>query len=535
MPNNYFVFSFAVLLLLGSMGSAQSDNPMKDWKESKIEVTIMEGEQWWIGVVNHGHHMPLSDGYEANLVGYIYGNQAQPVLVSSRGRSIWSDEPFHIEVKEHRIFLRKSSGEFIVQKYGSSLREAYLGVSRQFFPPAGKMPHESLFLQPQYNTWIELTYDQNQEDILTYARDIIANGFPPGVIMIDDNWQRGYGDWEFRSERFEDPKAMVQELHEMGFKVMLWVCPFISSDTEIYRDLRDRGLLLKDKKGFPKIVRWWNGQSALLDLTQPKAKDWFLGRLQYLEDTYGIDGFKLDAGDPEYYVDAIAHENISPNEHSRLFAEIGLHFPLNEYRATWKMGGQPLAQRLRDKGHSWDDLNMLIPHILTQGLSGYAFTCPDMIGGGLMGSFKNIETVDQELIVRSAQTHALMPMMQFSVAPWRVLDSEHLNAVKKAVDLRAHFTEKIMELAQHAAEMGEPIVRHLEYEFPGQGYADISDQFLLGDSILVAPVLQPDQDSQEIIIPPGTWKNAEGDVVEGPATITTHVALDELLYYTRIP
>ncbi|MCF7804356.1 MAG: glycoside hydrolase family 31 protein [Candidatus Marinimicrobia bacterium] len=508
---------------------------MKYQQDSEIKINIMEGEHWWVGVINHGHQMPLSDGYEADLNGYIYGNQAQPVLVSSEGRSVWSDEPFHIEVKDNRIDLVKTSGEFVLQKHGSSLREAYLGVSRQFFPPTGKMPDESLFTQPQYNTWIELTYDQNQQDILTYARGIIANGFPPGVIMIDDNWQRTYGDWEFRAERFDDPKAMVQELHEMGFKVMLWVCPFISPDTEIYRDLRDRGLLLKDKKGYPKIVRWWNGQSALLDLTQPEAKDWFLERLHYLEDTYGVDGFKLDAGDPEYYVNAIAHENISPNEHSRLFAEIGLHFPLNEYRATWKMGGQPLAQRLRDKGHSWDDLNTLIPHILTQGLSGYAFTCPDMIGGGLIGSFEDLETVDQELIVRSAQTHALMPMMQFSVAPWRVLDRDHLKAVKKAVDLRAHFTDKIMKLARVAAETGEPIVRHLEYEFPGQGYATVSDQFLLGDSIMVAPLLQPEQDSREIIIPPGVWKSNEGDVVEGPATITTHVALDEIPYYTRIP
>ncbi|MEX0680531.1 MAG: glycoside hydrolase family 31 protein [Balneolales bacterium] len=507
------------------------------WAQESVEteINIMEDEYWWVGVVNHGHHFPLSDGYEADLNGYIYGNQAQPVLLSSKGRSVWSSEPFRIEVNGNRIYLTKSSGEFILQEHGRSLKEAYLGVSRQFFPSTGEMPHESLFLQPQYNTWIELTYDQNQEDILKYARDIIDNGFPPGVIMIDDNWQRSYGDWEFRSERFDDPKAMVQELHEMGFKVMVWVCPFVSPDTEIYRDLRNRDLLLKDEEGHPKIVRWWNGQSALLDLTQPEAEDWFLERLHYLEDAYGVDGFKLDAGDPEYYVNAIAHRNVSPNEHSRLFARIGLHFPLNEYRATWKMGGQPLAQRLRDKGHSWDDLNMLIPHILTQGISGYAFTCPDMIGGGLMGSFRNLEAVDQELIVRSAQTHALMPMMQFSVAPWRVLDQEHLNAVKKAIDLRAQFTDQIMKLSRYAADTGEPIVRHLEYEFPGLGYANVSDQFLLGDSIMVAPVLQPGQDSRDIIIPPGSWKSADGDIVKGPATITKPTPLDEIPYFTRIP
>src|SRR5690606_26097909 len=136
----------------------------------------------------------------------------------------------------------------------------------------------------QYNTWIELLYDQNQEDILKYARSIIDNGFPPGVIMIDDNWQQAYGTWEFRKERFDDPKAMIDELHSMGFKVMMWVCPFVSPDTQVYRELRDKDLLLKDETGQPKAVHWWNGQSAVLDLTHPDAGSWFKDRLLYLVD-----------------------------------------------------------------------------------------------------------------------------------------------------------------------------------------------------------------------------------------------------------
>ncbi len=501
---------------------------------SKVEIKIETDEDWWVGIVNHGHMFPLSNGYEADLYGNLYGNQAQSVLVSSSGRAIWSDEPFQIRVGDGHIHLENPSGVFDLREYGNTLKEAYLGVSQDRFPPTGEMPHETLFLQPQYNTWIELLYDQNQHDILEYARAIIDNGFPPGIIMIDDNWQRSYGDWEFRTERFDNPKAMVQELHEMGFTVMLWVCPFVSPDTEVYRYLRDRGLLLRDQDGQPKVIHWWNGQSALLDLTHPEAVSWFHGRLDYLMDTYGIDGFKLDAGDPEYYVKTVAHEDVTPNDHSRLFAEIGLRYPLNEYRATWQMGGQPLAQRLRDKGHSWEDLQMLIPHILTQGLSGYAFTCPDMIGGGLMGSFINLEEVDQELIVRSAQTHALMPMMQFSVAPWRVLDKEHLDAVKKAIDFRSRFTDYIMELAHDASQSGEPIVRYLEYEFPHQGYAGVSDQFLLGDAIMVAPVLESGKTTRDVQIPPGRWERPDGDVVEGPATINIRAPLDELPLFRRV-
>ena len=66
-------------------------------------------------------------------------------------------------------------------------------------------------------------YNQNQEDILNYAHNIIENGFPKGILMIDDNWQRYYGNFEFKAEKFPDARAMTDELHRLGFKVMLWI------------------------------------------------------------------------------------------------------------------------------------------------------------------------------------------------------------------------------------------------------------------------------------------------------------------------
>lgn len=352
------------------------------------------------------------------------------------------------------------------------------------------MPDRLLFEQPQYNTWIELIYDQNQKDILKYAHAIIDNGFPPGVLMIDDNWQEAYGNWKFHPEKFPSPKKMVEELHGLGFKVMLWVCPFVSPDTEVFRSGAKDGIFLKNSKsqkatGSPSsyfndvaMVGWWNGYSALLDLSNPKGKTWFKNQLQYLVDEYGVDGFKLDAGDSDFYPDNLVSydKQITSNTHTELFAQIGLDFPLNEYRATWKMAGKPLAQRLRDKGHNWEDLQTLIPNITAQGIMGYAFTCPDMIGGGEFNSFINSTTIDQELIVRSAQVHALMPMMQFSVAPWRILDQEHLAAVKSAVALRKKFTPEILRLAEEAANTGMPIVRTMEFVFPNGGYENVKDQ-----------------------------------------------------------
>ena len=403
-----------------------------------------------------------------------------------------------------------------------------------------------MFTHPQYNTWIELMYDQNEADVLKYAQAIVDRGYPPGVLMIDDNWQEDYGTWEFSARRFKDPKAMMARLHQLGFKVMLWVVPFVSPDSAVFRDLSKRRLLLLEKPPAeqsgnaeaakePAIIRWWNGASAVLDLSNPKSREWFDGRLRHLMETYGVDGFKFDAGDASFYTGSIASFKPElPNDHTSLWAQIGLGYPLNEFRATWKMAGLPLAQRLRDKRHSWEDLQELIPGILAQGLMGYAFTCPDMIGGGEFESFLKNGKVDQDLVVRSAQVSALMPMMQFSVAPWRVLDSPHAEMCKKMSLLHEELGPEILRLAQASARSGEPIARPLAYAYPDAGFEKIKDEFLLGDDILVAPVLRGNARARTIVFPLGTWKGDDGSTVVGPKSVEVSTPLDRLPWYRKV-
>jgi len=169
--------------------------------------------------------------------------------------------------------------------------------------------------------------------------------------------------------------------------------------------------------------------------------------------------------------------------------------------------------------------------MLTAGLVGYTFCCPDMIGGGEYASFLDLKKVDQDLIVRSAQIQALMPMMQFSLAPWRVLDAEHLAAVKKAVAVRERFVPTILELAGKSAKTGEPIVRPLEYEFSHQGLERVQDEFMLGDSVLVAP-MERSGTSRQVILPAGKWVDDEGKRWKGGATYTLQVPLERIPYFT---
>jgi len=518
-----------IILLIFFVSNIYSQN-----NYDTLEVKIESNTNWWAGIIIEGHKMPLEDGYEANLFGTSYFNQLQPLLISSEGELVWSEEPFSFKITNENILFDKAYASLDYIKAGDNLREAYLYASSKYFPPSGKMPPDLFFSVPQYNTWIELTYDQNQKDILEYARSIIDKGMPPGIIMIDDNWQEDYGKWNFHQGRFPDPHSMMKELKELGFKVMLWVCPFVSPDSDVYRELEKQGAFMLDEKEKPAMVRWWNGVSAVLDLTKSEGDKWFKGQLDKLINEYGVDGFKLDAGDSRFYKGIKSSKKITPNQHTELFAKVGLEYPFNEYRATWKMGGQPLVQRLHDKSHDWTDLRKLIPQMLLEGIMGYPFSCPDMIGGGQFTSFLNDSPIDQELVVRSTQVHALMPMMQFSVAPWRILDEKHFKAVLEAVDLRGEFKNIILGLAKDASLTGEPIVRSMEYVFPHKGYSKIKDQFMLGNDILIAPLLSKGIGSRKVVLPKGKWKSDMEKIYRGGVNIDIEVPLNRLPYFIKL-
>lgn len=509
-----------------------------------MKVVLDNDEVAWAGVIMDGHLMPFSAPYKLDFFGENRKNQVQPLILTSKGRYFWSEKPFGFQINGNEISIKDSFASLETGKIGNTLEQVQKFVREKYFPASGLMPDSLLFSAPQYNTWIELNLNQKQEDIIKYAKAIIENGLPPGVLMIDDTWQEDYGLWNFHPGRFPNPKVMIDQLHGMGFKVMLWICPFVSADqSALYNKLqKEKAFLLEktktddtwEKAQNPAMIRWWNGVSALLDFSNPVAVEWFNRQLDRLVKDYHIDGFKFDAGDMRFYPEStLSKMGFTPNEHCESYTQFGLRFPLNEYRACWKMAGQPLAQRLHDKGHSWEDLQTLIPDMIVEGLSGYTFSCPDMIGGGMLSTFEDCLKINQELIVRSAQCHALMPMMQFSVAPWRVLDEKNSNAVKKSVEIRKQFTPLIIELARKSAKTGEPIVTNLEYYFPGQGLESITNQFMLGSNIMVAPMLEPGN-RRKVVFPEGSWKGDDNKIYKGCSSCIIEVPIDRLPYFRKV-
>ena len=522
-------------------------------------VRMLPGEKWWGLCSAFGREMPFTEAtaFACDLRVENYGHQSLSLLCSDRGRAIWCPEPVGARIAGGEIALESDAGGIVLEESaGRNLAEAFRFASARWFPPSGGEPDLLYFSAPQCNTWIELTYHQNERDILAYAQTMLDNGVPPGVFMIDDTWQLGYGTWEFDPRRFSDPKGMMAKLHAMGFKVLLWICPFVSMDSPAYRALLATGGFLaagEDERGArrdrwcndPAAVKWWNGKSALLDFTHPDGRRWFEDELARLRRDFGADGFKFDGGGVHFYAGCVGTEGASqktfahdpsatPAAQSALYGAFALKYKGSEYRNGFGFAGKPVIMRLHDKPHTWDALRRLIPDMLAAGLVGCPFICPDMIGGGEWTAFLPGAPFEPELFLRSAQVHALCPMMQISASPWRVLSPEHQRVFRDVVALRQRFAPRFVELAKQSARTGEPMMRNLEYAFPERGYAEIQDEFLMGEDLLVAPVLEKGATSRRVVLPPGSWRADDGRTYDGPATIEADAPLSRLPHFERI-
>lgn len=518
-----------------------------------ISIKLLPGEYWWGGLARHGDQMPFhaQSHYQQSLHQTFFGNQACPLLVSSHGRYVWSESPFAFAFKDGCLSIDDCTDDAIVtgQADETNLRGAYLAAAGRFFPPSGRSPHELSFLAPQYNTWIDMGKYPTQEKVLRYAQDVLKAGMRPGVLVIDDFWYRNNGVWEWDVEAFPQPKALIDQLHQWGFMVVLWVSPWVTADTRTYQELAAAGCLLTAdhqtpsddvqpdgvREPLPVLQRWWNGASAVLDLSNPNTFQWFQQQLDRLACDYGVDGFKFDGGDPfRYQPSDVSFTSRTPSGHSEDYGRVGLKYALSEYRACWKLGNQPLIQRVRDKAHVWGEGGLwdTIPTSLAHGLMGYPYTCPDMVGGGELGGIP--EKIDPELYIRWAQSATFFPIIQYSMLPNRVLDDTHLELCMETIRLREQIAPEILRFARHAAQTGEPIMRHMAYEFPDAHMEQVHDQYMLGDRYLVAPVVQKGQTHRTVRFPGGRWQGDDGSIVEGMCEVEIETPLARLPWYTRL-
>jgi len=513
----------------------------------KYFLKMLNGECWWGGTSEDGIYAPFDEKSEiSHDFNVECENQTMPLFLSSMGRCIYSKKPFAVKISGGTFEI---DGEDVnIESLGKTLKDAYRAAQAKYFAPKGNELPELFFTTPQYNTWMQHTYNPTEEKVLKYAGEIIENGFKPGILIIDEGWQKEYGTWEFDKIKFPNPEAMLKKLHEMGFTVMLWVTPSVRPDgfefvkrwDKYFSPEHSSDVFFRNEEGKVVLSRWWNGYSASFDLTKPYDCEIFDAQLKSLMDM-GVNGFKFDGGRVEHYTDREAING--PVDKSKTAAErniawnnFGTKYRFHEFKDTFGGGGIRSIQRTSDRFHSWDNygLNTLIPNAIMQGIIGHPFVCPDMIGGGSWIHRDLKRPIDEELFVRMAQCSALFPMMQFSWAPWEAVSPEALKLIKEAHDLHIAFGETILKLVNDAYKTGEPIIRSLAYNYPDGNYEYVTDQFMLGESILVAPVIKKGAKLKTVHLPEGKWRYSDGTVYDGGKTLELAVDISSIPYFNKI-
>ncbi|XP_036324259.1 myogenesis-regulating glycosidase-like isoform X3 [Rhagoletis pomonella] len=423
----------------------------------------------------------------------------------------------------------------------SNAKDAHMYVVKKFLGHPSEYPDERMVAHPIWSTWALYKRDINESVVRAFGEEILSNGFNNSQLEIDDDWEDCYGALSYRKTKFPDMKQLTDDLKSKGFRVTLWIHPFINKNCEpIYSDALNKGYLILDHNNNPD-TQWWNSgpnEAAYVDFTKAEVRTWFSDRLKSLQEEGGIDSFKFDAGESSWMPsDPVLQGDLSlsPTQMTRDYVRtVGAFGPMVEVRSGQNTQDLPIFVRIVDKDSEWgwnNGLLTLITTMLQMNLNGYPFVLPDMIGGNGYDD----KPPSKELFLRWLQANVFMPSLQFSYVPWN-FDEEAIEISKKFVQMHADYAPEIIKRFKLATETGEPVNLPLWWVDPSDKVAQgVYDQFLLGDDIISAPVVEEDAVVRDIYLPKGNWKDGNtGVVYQGPKWLMAYKApLDTLPYFVR--
>ncbi|MCP5157893.1 MAG: alpha-glucosidase [Gammaproteobacteria bacterium] len=396
------------------------------------------------------------------------------------------------------------------------------------------------------------------------AAQFAAADLPVSALWYDIDYMDGFRLFTWNREAFPDPAELNHELQAAGIRAVTIVDPGVKYEPgyAVYDSGRERRAFCQTASGRDYVGKVWPGDTVFPDFTLESARDWWAGWLaDFLRDS-AVDGVWLDMNDPatgysrseEMRFD---HGAISHDRYHNQYA----HFMAMASRAACDRldpDGRPFlltrsacagTQRYSavwtgDNASNWKHLRMALPCSLNLGLSGVAFNGPDV--GGFM------DDTNAELLVRWHQAGCLFPFFrnhaiqhsrqqeawQFGPGP--------LAAIRGAIRTRYRLLPYLYQCFFSHWRDGDPIIRPLLYHYSGPEYAHLDDQYLVGDALLVAPILHGEGQGPEITrhgvtlqersvrLPPGGWFDLNrGAWLEGDCVLHYAAALDELPLFVR--
>lgn len=414
------------------------------------------------------------------------------------------------------------------------------------------------------------------DDVMSEVRGLENADIPVAAFWVQDwsgirpNLTGGFGVqyiWEPDEDLYPDFAEVVAQLHAEGYKFLTYANPFIVDPASVREDdqparfaprfdaMNEMGLLVKNQTGetYIDFVAPNNPQSnGHPDFSNPATSELISDALQNAMETYDLDGWMADFGEwiPVDSVhgngsDAIERRNTFPVDWQRatrrameaarpdgdwvMFARSGFTHVQGAAQIHW----------VGDQQTNWGELDGLptvVPAMLNLGLAGQPFVTHDIAGFTF-----DEEPSSKELFQRWTELGAFTPVMRThdganKVENWRwSRDAETTAHFRKFTYVHCVLMNDFMTLASEAEEFGAPLLRHLMLVFPTDRETwNISDQFMIGDSLLVAPVVEQGATSRSVYFPAGTWYDVwTGDAVQGGQRIVVNAPIGSPPVFAR--
>uniref|UniRef100_H2YWD7 Glycoside hydrolase family 31 N-terminal domain-containing protein n=1 Tax=Ciona savignyi TaxID=51511 RepID=H2YWD7_CIOSA len=467
-----------------------------------------------------------------------YGSVLERYWISSQGVALYVQPniPLHVSTeKQHICFkgaytqpykqINPSATELL--KYTVCLsdtpQQSHQAIMQKYFKRPTGLPDE--MIKPIWSTWARYKVEIN-ESVVLYADEILKHNFTNSQLEIDRmglGYEKNYGDHTFSVNKFPNAAAMIDKLHDLGFRVTTWVTPFVNLFSENYNTADKSGYFVKNgRTNESGVVAWWNGIGSSIDFTNPQACDWYANSLENVRKTYGVDSFKFDAGEINYvtavpnFETSMKLDNLGyyTQYYSECAARLGNQI---ELRASWNNQHLPVFVRMMDKDSNWSrakGIKTLISTALTFSFLGYPFILPDMIGGNAYGDgtdgFHKTPLPEHELYIRWLEVTAFLPSMQFSISPWQY-DDMTVQLAHYYVQLHETIVyDEIVKSSQEYVDGQSSIgpIRPIWWVTYGDNRAfNCDDEFMVGDRYLVAPVLENATRSRDIYLPGPLWRD----------------------------
>ncbi len=354
--------------------------------------------------------------------------------------------------------------------------------------------------------------------------------------------------WQLNQATYPDWAQMVSDFNAQGIKVMTYVNPFVINQSEVngqpirnfYREGEQKGFLVKNQRGNTYVVQTVGFPTALVDLTNPAARDWFADIIATQVLGVGASGFMADFG--EYLpMDAVVFKGSAARQHSRwpqLWAQTvrqacnqaGVPDCVSFFRSSYL--GSPRNVPLMWAGDQMvnyaveDGMRNAVLGMLAGGVSGAPLWHSDI------GGYTSVNAGVTNFL-RPAQLNARWAEMQAFGVVMRTHETNRPSLNQQVYDTaetRAQFARASQIYAalhdyrarviDEAVRTGMPAMRHAWLVAPGTPAADADEQFFLGDHLLVAPVYAENATSVDVTFPPGQWRHVlTGEVYGGQATV----------------